>query len=203
MEQVKKEFFVTPLNPQYWKAAARELANPKAIIIAAMLIAVRVALKSVKIPLADNLSIYITFIPNALLGFICGPWIALMAGTISDILGCLIAPSGAYFFPFTAVEALGSFLYALFLYKTRLSVLRLFACKLFINFAVNIIATPYCLSLMSGGKSMVAYMVTRVPKNIILLPFETLILVLFFILMLPIIKKLNVAKVASTKVAFM
>lgn len=198
--QCKKEFFATPFGKQYWKMAAKEFANPKTLIIAAMLIAVRVALKNAKIPLTDNLSVFITFIPNALLGFICGPCVAFMSGIISDLLGCMIAPSGPYFFPFTLSEALGSFLYAIFLYKARLSVVRLLLCKFTVNFFINILVTPYLLSMMSGGKSMLAYMATRVPKNLFLLPVETIILVLFFSVMLPIIKRLKVTNVASTTV---
>ncbi len=197
-----KEFFKTPFSPLYWKSALSELSSPKTLIIAAMLIAVRVALKSAKIPVADGISVYITFIPNALLGFLCGPVVAFMSGIISDLLGCLLFPVGGYFFPFTLSEALGSFLYSVFLYRSRISMVRLFSCKLTVNLIINIIITPYLRSLMGGGKTMIAYMMTSVPKNLVLLPVETIILIAFFAAMLPVIKKLKVTKVSSTMVKF-
>ena len=41
--------------------------------------------------------------------------------TVSDTLGALLFPTGAYFFPFIFVEMLGSFLFAVSLYRTKIT----------------------------------------------------------------------------------
>lgn len=65
-------FFRHPFSLEYWRCAAAQLKNPKMIIIAAILVALRVALKSIVIPVGENLNIYITFFVNALGGMIFG-----------------------------------------------------------------------------------------------------------------------------------
>ena len=61
------KLFDTPFSKEYWKQAASELKNTKTLIFAALMIALRIALKSVSIYIAADLRISIEFLVNALL----------------------------------------------------------------------------------------------------------------------------------------
>lgn len=74
-----------------------------------------------------------------------------------DTLSFMIKPSGPYNPVFMFIEGLGSFVFAIFLYRTKVTVLRLFLSKLAINVFCNILLTSYFLSLMYG-KGIWVYM---------------------------------------------
>ena len=75
-----------------------------------------------------------------------GPVVAIVAAAISDTLGCLLFPSGAYFFPFIFIEIAGSLIFALFLYRARVTATRVILSRFCIDFFVNIVMnTPITL----------------------------------------------------------
>ncbi len=78
---------------------------------------------------------------------------------------------------------MGDFLYALFFYRARLSIARITFAKLYVSFVCNIFLNGLWKNLLAtSGNSedtLIAIMIARVPKNIIMLPFEVIILVLF------------------------
>ena len=159
------------------------------LVLAALFIALRIAVKGFKIPVADNMSIFFTFVVNALGSFLYGPVVGFLSGAVCDTLSYILKPSGPYNPAFMLVEGLGSFLFGVFLYRSRVSVVRLFFCKFSVNLLCNILLTPLFLSMMYGEKTMFAYMVTRIPKNLILLPFETALLAVTFGVMLPVLSR--------------
>lgn len=188
MESNQPKLYKTPFSPSYWRQAAGELKSLKTLLLASFFIAIRVALKTVYIPVADNLNVYVGFIANALSGAVCGPVIALMSGAVCDLLGWLIAPQGAFYPLFTLIEMIGSLIYSLWLYKAPITLGRLFGAKASVNLLVNIICEPIALSLMYS-KGIIVYIIPRIVKNVILLPAEVFVLALFFSAMLvPLIK---------------
>ena len=67
--------YQTPFSKAYWRDAAMELKDIRILVFAALMIALRVALKSLGIPIAADLKINIAFFINAvdLVCFIGGP----------------------------------------------------------------------------------------------------------------------------------
>lgn len=53
------ECFPSPFHRDYWKHAVSEFGNPRTIIIAAMITALRIILRSLSIPLIPN-ALYIS-----------------------------------------------------------------------------------------------------------------------------------------------
>ncbi len=184
---------LSPFSKKYWDTAAKELTSIRTLTVAALMIALRVALKVVDIPLGIGISIGVGFIVNALMGSVCGPIIALMAGAITDILGYIVDPQGAYMFLFTLVEMLGSFIYALFLYRRNISFTRLLLCKLTVNVLVNIICQNVLFYIYDYlGKAKLVTITMSVIKNVVLLPIEVMALVLVFGALIIPLKKLKV-----------
>lgn len=181
--------YPTPFSKAYWLDAVRELKKPKMLVIAAVLIAVRVALKPLSIPIAPpTLMINIGFFINALGAMIFGPVTAILAAAISDTLGCILFPAGPYFFPFIFTEIAGSLIFALFLYRAPLSNLRVTLSRFCVCFFVNIVLQSPIMLLyyqMILGKSYAIFDLPRICKNLVLFPFESLLLILFLNVMTP------------------
>jgi len=182
--------FRTPFSKVYWREASAELKKPRMLALAAVLIAVRVALKSVAIPIAPpTLYINLGFFINALGAGIFGPVVALIAAAISDTLGAMLFPQGVYFFPIILPEMAGSLLFALFLYRAPRSNLRVALSRFSISFFVNIvIQSPIMLWYYAVvlGKSYALFDLPRICKNLVLFPFEAILLILFLGILDPI-----------------
>ena len=112
--------YKTPFSLGYWRCAVAELKDTRMLVFAALIIALRVALKLVYIPLAPNLRINVAFVANALGAMVYGPVVALISAAVSDVLGVMLA-GDVYFFPFILTELAGSLIFALFLYRAKVT----------------------------------------------------------------------------------
>lgn len=179
----------TPFSKAYWRDACSELKNIRMLVVAAVLIAVRVALKPLNIDLTPNLSINFGYFINALGAMIFGPVIAVLSAAVSDTLGCLLFPSGPYFFPFILTEIAGSLIFALCLYRAPLSGRRVTLSRFLVCFLVNIvIQTPIMLRYyqLMLNKDYALFDLPRILKNLVLFPLESLLLLLFLNVITPI-----------------
>lgn len=184
--------YATPFSAAYWRDAAAELRDTRMLVFAALMIALRVALKSLGVPIAADLKINIAFFVNAFGAMVFGPVVAIVAAAISDTLGCLLFPSGAYFFPFIFIEIAGSLIFALFLYRAKVTATRVILSRFCIDFFVNIVMNTPIMWLyykMILGKSYVIFQLPRIIKNLALFPLESVLLTLFLTLMIPIAKR--------------
>lgn len=164
-----------PFCAGYWRSACAEMKNIYTLIFASLIIAIRIALKQVFIPVGDGLNIYVGFLFTAVGGSVYGPVLALIAGAITDLIGFVIAPSGPFNPVFTLIEMLTTFLYALFLYRQRITFGRIFLTKLSVNLLGNIVANSLAMALLYG-KGVYYYLIPRIIKNVVMLPFETVLL---------------------------
>ena len=191
---IQRRYFRTPFSRDYWYQAFSELKNTRTLVFAALVLALRIAMKPLKIPVAADVNITFGFIVNALGSMVYGPVVALFAGALSDTLGYLIAPSGAYFFPFIVLEMAGSFIFALFLYSTDISPVRLILAKFCVNLFVNILLNEpimiryYQLFFTSAYQPFV---LIRIVKNIVMLPIEALILMVVFRTVIPALSRIG------------
>ena len=58
-----------------------------------------------------------------------GPIMALLGGLISDTIGAVLFPSGPYFFPYALIEMSSGFIFALFLYRAKLTEFRIILAR--------------------------------------------------------------------------
>ncbi len=167
----------------YWKSALGELRKTRSIAICALFVALRVAVKSLRIYLIPGqLYIGFDFVINSLGAMIYGPVLALIGGLISDTIGALLFPSGPYFFPFALIEMASGFIFALFLYRAKLSSFRIILARFSVVTICNFVMTPAVMLLqgyIQGNEvTMKFYSLTRILKNACALPVESLILIL-------------------------
>ena len=81
-----RKYFRTPFSAAYWEQAFSELKNTRALVFAALILALRIAMKPLKIPIAADVNITFGFIFNALGSMVYGPVVALLSGAVSDTL---------------------------------------------------------------------------------------------------------------------
>ena len=189
-----RKLYDTPFSKEYWVQAMSEFKNLRVLLFAALMIALRVALKSVSIPIAANLRINIAFFINAYGAMVFGPVVAMAAAAVSDTLGCLLFPSGPYFFPFILTEIAGSLIFALFLYRTKVTTLRVTLSRFCIDFFVNIVLNTPIMWLyyqMVLGRNYAIFDAMRVVKNLVMFPIESVLLVLFLRVVIPPTRKLG------------
>ena len=100
MSKTSTSLFPHPFSRAYWRTALAEFRNTRVLIFAALMIALRVIFKTVSIPIGMDLRINTAFLINAFGAMVFGPVVAIAAAAITDTLGCLLFPTGPYFFPF-------------------------------------------------------------------------------------------------------
>ena len=195
MSNVNKtnNLYKTPFTPAYWRDAAAELKDTKMLVFAALMIAIRVALKLVAIPLAPNLKINTAFLANALGAMVFGPIVAAVSAVVSDFLGVLIT-GDVYFLPMVLLEISGSVLFALFLYRARVTPTRVILSRFSICLLVNVfLQTPLMIlyyQMMMGGSSYVLT-VPKIIKNLFMFPIESVVLTIFLAFMQPILYRMK------------
>lgn len=168
----------------YWKEAAAQFKSTKMIVFAALIIALRIAVKFFKIQLAPNLSLSFDGYVNALGSMVYGPAVGLVVGAISDTIGCIVKPTGDYFLPFILTEMLSSFIFGLFFWNRKIGLTRTIGAKFTVNLICNIILTSILTKWMYfvfyGIEKAEAYNLingVRIVKNLILFPLEALLIV--------------------------
>lgn len=183
-----------PFSKAYWRDAAAELKDTRMLVFAALMIAIRVALKLVYIPLAPNLRINTAFVANAIGAMVFGPVVAIPAAIVSDFLGWVIHPEGAYFLPFVLTEVAGSVLFALFLYRAKVGPIRIMLSRFSICLLVNILLqTPLMMlyySIYMGGKLYVLT-IPHILKNLFMFPIESFLLTLLMSMVLPVMHRMQ------------
>ncbi|MEA5011548.1 MAG: folate family ECF transporter S component [Angelakisella sp.] len=187
-----------PWNAAWWRSALAEVRSFRTLILAALLLALRIVISSFYIPVGENLKIFFSFFVSGLGGVIFGPFVALLYGFASDILGYILHPDGGFFPGYVLSAMAGAFFYALFLYRSRITVLRIFLCKACINLLVNV-GLGSLWSAMIYGKGYYYYLVKSVIKNLTLLPVETFLLVIFLGVMLPVMSKSGIVPAQPQK----
>ena len=188
----KLRTFRTPFTPSYWKEAAGEVKKPRILAVTALFIGLDIIIGMFYIPMpfGDNLRVYFGYFTNSMCCMVCGPVMALIFGFVRDILGFLANPSGGFFFGYTLSAMLGSLVYALFFYRARITVVRILCCKLIINVCVNILLGSLWRAILFS-KGYYFYMVSSTVKNLMLLPVEVILLVLFYQVTLPVLVKMK------------
>jgi|GEM_PF-58956 ECF transporter S component (folate family) len=162
--------------------SAKELKSIRCLCVTAMLIALDIALKLLAgIQVTDSIKISFAFVAIASIGMLYGPTVGFIAGIITDLLGFVIKPTGAFDIRFTLIEALGALIYGLFLYNAvngKWLLPRIIAAKTTVVIICNLWLTTWAIASVAG-KGFLVMLPARVISNLAMLPIDIFILVLF------------------------
>ena len=166
-------------TPNIFVRSLQELKSTRCLALTALLIALNIALElmGLEIKLPPDLKIGVGFLANAAVGMLFGPSVAMLAGVCTDLLGYMVSgmSMGMYFPGYTLTAITAGLFWGLWLYPRRLSVWRAIGAKACIIVFCNIGLNTLWL-MVTGGKAMGALLALRIPKNLILLPAEVVLL---------------------------
>ena len=186
---------------EYWKTAAKELKSLKRLAFAALVCALTVALDGLaRIPLIPgSLEIKCTFIIIALGCAVYGPVAAVLIAIVVDTMSFFLFSTGFAYFPgYMITEIVVSLFYCFFLYRRKITVYRLFFAKVCTNFLAHLLLNSLWSSLLMG-KGYLYYFWNSLIKNTLLLPFEVLLLAVFFGAVLPFFSRMGLLPAHSSE----
>lgn len=171
----------------------RELKQTRCLAFCALLVAINLTLDilGLTIKLPPDLRISFGFLCNATIGMLYGPSVGVLAGVCTDVLGYFVGnfTMGGYFPGFTITAMVGGLLWGLWLYPNRNTIGRVIGARASVTLLCNIGLNTLWLTL-TGGKAMGVLLALRIPKNLILLPIETVLLYVFLRLFIKIYRRL-------------
>ncbi len=188
-----------PFSAAYWRDAAAELKDLRKLTFAALMIAMCTVLGYIpSVPLFGGAKITWGFLARSVCALVCGPVLGVVFGFAEDILNFFLTGGGGYpFFPgYTLTTMLGVFTYALFLYRTPLTIRKVFFAKLLTNIQNVVLGALWMAILnMEGGHLTVEIWYASASlsawKNLICLPFQTVLLVALFALLMPALRRMK------------
>ena len=192
--------YAHPFSKAYWQDAANELKDVKMLVITALMIALRIALKPLAIPLGPQMFIQTATLATALGAMIFGPVVAIPAAMISDTIGFLIYPTGDYFLPFMLTEIASTMAYALCLYRAKPNATRVIIARFMICFLVNVVLQQVIYAWWytyignpDKAKDAIMGIMTqaRIFKNLFFFPIETVIITLFLKVLIPVTTRMK------------
>ena len=151
------------------------LKKTRVIVLLGLFISMEVILSrflSIQTPIVR---ISFAFIPAALSSIMFGPLLGGTAGALSDVIGMLIFPQGAYFPGFTLSAFISGAIYGLILYKKPKSILRTAAAVLFVTLFVNLGLNSVWV-YMTTHKAVVAFIIPRIIKNLAIFPVQVILI---------------------------
>ena len=184
-----------PFSAAYWRDAAAELKDTRMLVVTALLVALRIALKPFAIYIGPQMAIQTATLATALGAMIFGPVVAIPAAMVSDTIGFMIFPTGDYFLPFMLTEIAGTMIYALCLYRAKPSATRVIIARFLICFLVNVVLQQFIFAWQytymgnpekAKDTIMGIMTTTRIFKNLFFFPIESVVITLFLKVLVPV-----------------
>ncbi len=146
--------------PDIGRDHASPLFETKNLVIMAVLVAVQVVLSRFASITAWNVKIGFGFVPVMLGGLLLGPLSGGIIGLVSDLIGSILFPSGAFFPGFTLTAFLTGVIFGLFLHK-KPDMPRL-ACAVILNqLLCSLLLNTLWISILYGS-SYLGLLSTRI-----------------------------------------
>ena len=183
---------------QMYIDSALEMKYLITICLCAMMAALSIVLSyTTSFYITPTIKIGFSGLPNRLVDYMFGPVVGCLFGGIMDVLKFLIKPDGAFFFGYTLTAMLGGLIYGTFFYRLQIkeplqkgssrketlinwikanisSILLILTAEILVKVFLNIGLNTLWSSMMSG-KAWIALIPTRLVKNLIQIPVDTVL----------------------------
>ena len=200
-----------PFTRDYWRDAAAELKDTRMLVVTALMVALRIALKPFAIYIGPQMAIQTATLATALGAMIFGPVVAIPAAMVSDTVGFMIFPTGDYFLPFMLTEIAGTMFYALCLYRAKPSATRVIIARFLICLLVNVVLQQFIFAWQytymgnpdKAKDSIMGIMtVARIFKNLFFFPIETVVITLFLKVLVPVTARAKLTFDSNANLSF-
>ncbi len=152
--------------------------NLKRLVNVALLVAVEFVLSRFLAVSTTFMKISFSFSAIALCGMLYGPLWAGLGAAITDVLGAVLVPQGgSIFLGFTLSAFLTGFVFGVFFYMRRVTVARAVSAASIVCLLVNFCLGSFWLYLLYGD-AVVGMLPSRLVKSAVMIPVETLVILL-------------------------
>ncbi|MFO7612496.1 MAG: folate family ECF transporter S component [Clostridia bacterium] len=151
------------------------MTNTRKLVILSFLVALTVVLARFLSFKIDVLRMSFEFFPIAVAAMVFGPIAGGITGMVADLIGAILFPSGTFFPGFTISAFLTGIIYGLFLYKSKVTLLKTIACVLVKLLVIDMVLVSAWLMIMYK-MPLSGLVVTRLVKFAVMLPVETVLL---------------------------
>lgn len=162
----------------------KKLKDVRTITTCALLLALATILGFFKIPITQIIEIRFGALPVAVAGAFFGPVLGGIVGGLADILAYIVKPTGPFFPGFTISSAIGGVIFGLILYSKgrKPTILRIFLAQVIYTIVVGLIINTFNLYFLygdfaAGVNGYFVYMGTRLLKELIMLPINTVLVI--------------------------
>lgn len=189
-----------------FKDSALELKSTRNLVLCAMMAALSIVLSyTTSFYITPEIKIGFSGLPNRLVDFMFGPVVGSIFGGLMDVIKFFIKPDGAFFPGYTLTAMVGGLIYGIFYYRLQIkkplqitseengvadrlilwivanlkAILLIFLANALVKVICNI-GLNTLWSSMFTGKAWIALLPSRLVKNLIQIPTDT---VLHFVLL--------------------
>lgn len=163
--------------------------NTKKLVTLSMLVAIQVVLSRFVSIQMWNFKVGFGFVPVIIAAIRMGPIEAGICGAMADFIGAMLFPTGAFFPGFTLTAALIGVVYGLFLHKEQ-GIVRVISSVVINRVLFTIFLNSLWISMLYGSP-MKALMTTRLIQRAIIIPVQTVSIMLLAPLAVRLKKQMN------------
>ena len=196
--------FASCFHKKYWRLSVNPFVKVKDITVIAMLFALMLASKMLPLPSGfGDLGISFTYLFFAIICMIYGPVYGFVVGVFSDIIGFFMPSGGGIFnFGYPLHSALTGMIYGLLFFKTKVTFTKVLTARILVNFVMNVIYGSFLyifvyyvddtMTLSRYLELVKSYaLLLSLPKNIVYLLPQSLLLYYVIKVTLPIFARFN------------
>lgn len=153
----------------------------KLIVLAGLFVALNIICTRILRPIQlDFIRVSFAFISDSFAGIFLGPILGGISGAVGDIIGMILVPSPAPYFPgFTLSAFLTVFIYGLILRKNPDSIIRVAIAVLIVSVVVDLGLNTLWLSILYK-KAWTVFFASRLVKVLILYPVQVVVISLLW-----------------------
>ena len=152
---------------------ARPRISVRLMVMVAILTAMQIVLSRFLSYSIWNQKIGFAFVPVVLAGMLFGPLAGALVGGLSDFIGAILFPIGAYFPGFTLTAALTGAVFGWLLYK-RQNLGRVCIAVLFNQLVLGLVVNSFWIAVLYGS-SYVGLLGSRLIQYAIMVPVEIVV----------------------------
>lgn len=186
--------YKNPFKKELFKSSFKNFSNIKAIVMISILFALQMALKQISIPTGlPNLNINLGTLIFPIISMIFGPIPAISIGALSDIIGFMVKPNGPFFPGYTLSAMISGLIYALCLYKTKITFTKCLTARLLIGVLVNAFLGSLWTKIVMGIDYNLSLSISLF-KNLLFLFPQSLIMFLSIKVLAPVFERTKFIK---------
>lgn len=153
----------------------KTISGTRTLSLCAMLIAVGVVLGCYTLTISSFVRIGFGFVTVPVASMLFGPITGCIMGMLQDLIAFLIKPTGGLLINLTLTAGMCGVVYAAFFYRKRITFWRVLCAQLIIIIGINVVLNSIALA-PTVASGMIGILPSRLIKNIILLPIQSIII---------------------------